>query len=141
MDKFLTSLRDDGSLADILVPSAPPKTPEISPEKPKNVKPPVKRKVYEDDKDKDPEPVAKSKPCGFNPTVRTLLQPMLATTLYLCTPCSNETRTGKLTELTNGKTSTPVVMCAHCTDFNGRLRVAHIEEIIRHFRGSSPVCY
>jgi hypothetical protein len=132
MDKYLTSLREDGPLP----PSAPPKTPEMSPEKPKDMKAPTKRKVCEDDKEQQTEPATKVK--TRRATVRTLMQPMLATTLYLCTPCSNETRAGKPNDLPHGKTSIPVVMCAYCADFNGELRIAHIEEIIRYKKRNAP---
>ena len=133
MENKPTSLWEDGALFDIpLPPSAPPKTPEMSPEKPKDAKTAPKRKAGEDNKEQQTEPAAKVK--ARRSTVRTLMQPMLATTLYLCTPCSIETRAGK----PNGKTSIPVVMCAHSTDFNWELRIAHIEDIIRYKKRNGP---
>ena len=108
MDKFLTILRTDGSLDEITLPvTAPPKTPDVSPEKLQVTKAPMKRKAIDHDNETEPEGKLKT----LRSTVRTLMQPMLATTLYLCSPCSTETRAGKNTALPNGKTSIPVVMC------------------------------
>ena len=74
-------------------------------------------------------PEMKTKVKAFRPTVSLLLQPMLANTIYLCKPCSQDSRKGTKTNLPNGKTGIQLVMCDSCMDFNGDHRIKHLSEI------------